>query len=290
MTATPLPNQLPEETSARPWSEIRATSQGALSKACSTGDLASLISLIDQERNEGVLLSDSTLLALLAKATRKRHASIVRLLLDYVSTPDLPHELIYSAVGAGIDIYKLYLAKNRAILSYDWQGIGDVVCSTLTRNEVEFLSYLLSIGADPGRSLSSARIGYIFLPLEFTAFSSTVSNARLLLQHGAVIIGTEAVQMAAEHGRLDMVQLLIEAGGNPNAIIDSESPYYNYARTYGTPLHNAVSGGHLDVAKFLLESGADIKMRDTAGNTTMMRAQAVNSADIIALLHTYNEA
>ena len=213
---------------------------------------------------------------------KPRHASTVRLLLDYVSTPDFPHELIYSVVGDGLDMYKLYLAENRAILSYDRQGIGDVVCSTLTRNEVEFLSYLLSIGADPGR--------YIFLPLEFTAFSSTVSNARLLLQHGAVIIGTEAVQMAAEHCRLDMVQLLIEAGGNSNSIIDSESPYYNYSQTYGTPLHNAVSGGYLDVANFLLESGAASKMRDTVGKTMVMRAQSVNRADTIALLPTYYEA
>ena len=87
-----------------------------------------------------------------------------------------------------------------------------------------------------------------------------------------------------------MVQLLIEAGGNSNAIIDSESPYYNNFRTYGTPLHNAMSGGCLDVAKFLLESGAASKVRDTAGKTMVMRAQSVNRADTIALLQTYDEA
>ncbi|MCJ1380352.1 hypothetical protein MMC17_003455 [Xylographa soralifera] len=268
----------------------------ALLDACSTGDLPRLRFLMDKERT-GHRVYDATLLNLLAEATVKRHSSVVKLLLDHTSsTATFSHDLIYSAMEAGLDTYKLYLAARPAILSYQWEGLGDVVCCTSTKNDGEFLSYILRNGADPGRSLyNSPRFFYKYLPLEYCALSShtsSTSNARLLLEHGAIIEGTEAVQLAASAGQLAMVQLLLEARGNINALLDRESPCYKYPHVYGTPLHNAISGGHLDIVRFLLESGADINMRDTAGKTAAMRASATErllQIELLHLLYTYRQ-
>lgn len=164
------------------------------------------------------------------------------------------------------------------------------MCSTLTRNEVEFLSYLLSIGADPGRTLDSVRYAYIFLPIEFCAFSSTESNARLLLRHGAIVDKTNAIQLAAQNGRLEMVRLLLEAGGNVNWIInptDFSTPYYFGTRTYGTALHYAAAGGFPDVVEFLMEKGADSKILDSAGKTAVARARENNHEEIVWLIQSY---
>ena len=164
-----------------------------------------------------------------------------------------------------------------------------MVTSTLTRNDVEFLSYVLSIGADPGRTLESQRYHHRFLPIEFAAFSSTVSNAKLLLKHGAIIDGTDAIQLVARHGRLEMVRCFIEAGGNVDGILDptimSSPPY----RVYGIALHYAASAGYIDVVKLLLDSGADPKARDTEGDTAMRRARANNHKRVIKLLQLYDD-
>jgi ankyrin repeat protein len=65
---------------------------------------------------------------------------------------------------------------------------------------------------------------------------------------------------AARSGDLTRVKLLIADGADPNA------PDSNGGRT---PLHWAVKGNHIEVATFLLESGADIDKGERAGKTAL---------------------
>lgn len=279
-------------------SNATPTLQEALFKACSLGDIAELDILLDEERGEeidehGDHPDPIDAAPLLAEATRNRNPGIIELLLHRTSITTFSRDLIWSAIDASLDTYKLYLAKSPDILAYNWQGIGDVVCYVLTRNERDFLSYLLNIGADPGRSLeSSARYAYVFLPIEFCAFSSNVLNARLLIEHGAVVVGTKAVQLATQYGRLDMVRLLIELGGDVNAKLDPKSLYAHCGHIYGTPLHYALEGRHTAIVRFLFEHGADANARDTAGKTVMMKAREIElglkegDAEIVEMLRT----
>ena len=68
----------------------------------------------------------------------------------------------------------------------------------------QLLEYLLSIGADPGRSLNTPRVAVRYLPVEYISFSAWIPESilKLLLQHGALAKGTYALQLAAQSGRV----------------------------------------------------------------------------------------
>lgn len=72
----------------------------------------------------------------------------------------------------------------------------------------------------------------------------------------------ELLHFAAADGDLDKVRELVAGGCDVKTFDDSLS---------FTPLHHAVKGGHLPVARYLLESGADVNAREEhkCGNTPL---------------------
>jgi ankyrin repeat protein len=266
--------------------------------ACSAGDLPTLTSLLRSFNNSHPRSDqDATIFLLLAEATKLRHRTLVEYLLEQTENTDYSEDLIWSALAVGSDIYKLYLAKNPDILKFEWQGIGNVVCSALRRNDVALLTYLLeTVGADAGRFLESTRMGYIYLPLEWVAYSSTESNARLLLKYGAIVKGTCALQLAAtggrrgglRGGRLGMVRLLVEAGADVNGMLDSNDFYYGrHGDPQGTALHYAAESGAKEVVEFLMVNGADTTKLDGFGHTAIERAESKGRSEIASLIRSY---
>ena len=51
-----------------------------------------------------------------------------------------------------------------------------------------------------------------------------------------------------------------------------------------TPLMTAAMGGHLEVVKLLLQSGADVTTKSYAGNTAIVFAERNGHTDVVALL------
>jgi hypothetical protein len=66
-----------------------------------------------------------------------------------------------------------------------------------------------------------------------------------------------ALALAAQHGHVDVVRLLLDAGEDPNRY----NPDGNHA--HSTPLHQAVWARHEGVVRFLVERGARLDIRDT---------------------------
>lgn len=66
-----------------------------------------------------------------------------------------------------------------------------------------------------------------------------------------------ALALAAQHGHVDIVALLLDAGEDPNRY----NPKGHHA--HATPLHQAVAGGHDAVVRLLIERGARLDMKDT---------------------------
>jgi ankyrin repeat protein len=85
-------------------------------------------------------------------------------------------------------------------------------------------------------------------------------RARLLLDQQPDLINelgsrrAELLQLAAENDKRDAVRLMVKLGFDINE------------RCRTTALHHAAMGGHLDMAKLLLELGADASIRDTEFN------------------------
>lgn len=66
-----------------------------------------------------------------------------------------------------------------------------------------------------------------------------------------------AFALAAQHGRTEVVSVLLDAGEDP----DRYNPDGYHA--HATPLHHAALGGHMSVVRLLVERGARLDIRDT---------------------------
>ena len=67
-------------------------------------------------------------------------------------------------------------------------------------------------------------------------------------------------------------------------LLDSGANVKAAGRDGDTPLHNAVRNGHADIAELLLEGGADVNAVDGAGNTPLHEAARYGRADMVVLL------
>jgi ankyrin repeat protein len=85
-------------------------------------------------------------------------------------------------------------------------------------------------------------------PLYWAVNKKNINIINLLLDHGAALLH------AIDSDYLDIVQLLVKRGAPLNVV----SPE--------TPLTKAIMRGHLNIARFLIESGADVNLADSFGN------------------------
>ena len=256
--------------------------------ACSDGDLPALKRLLLLEPlGDG----DDSIFTLLEKATQHNNVDIIAYLLQQSTRNDFPEEVIWAAVWSGQEIYALYFKRNPDILKYQWTVTGgDAVVIAVVRHDTKLLTYLLEHGGDPGRSMESPKHYFCFLPLEFAAMSSTETIARLLIEHGATLKHTAALQLAARRRRerLEMVRLLVEAGIDVNGVEDDTSvnQYGVNPAAQETALHSAARGGYKDVIEFLLEHGADPEKKDASGYTAVDRASDEKLDEIVCLLRS----
>ena len=160
--------------------------------------------------------------------------------------------------------------------------MGDPLTQTLLKDLFPHTQYLLEQGADPNTRCAGYRAhGYYLrhaaqkLPLDYT---------RLLLEHGALVSESGALQMAVEKGRLDLLKLLVEHGGNVNERVDRNIGFFAYkARRQlasETLLHIAVKTGHGEVAKWLLEQGADAGLVDLRGESACHLARRTGNEEM----------
>jgi ankyrin repeat protein len=91
----------------------------------------------------------------------------------------------------------------------------------------------------------------------------------------------EVLLAAVESGNHDLVRWLLSMGGNANALLTDQSRQ--------TALHNAAWRGDLDMARLLVEAGADLQSRDDEHNATP-RGWAETSARITGNPHCMDVA
>jgi ankyrin repeat protein len=71
-----------------------------------------------------------------------------------------------------------------------------------------------------------------------------------------------AVALAAQHGRVEVVRQLLDAGEDPNRL----NPKGTHA--HSTPMHQAALQGHVDIVRILVEHGARVDVKDTIWHAT----------------------
>ena len=84
-----------------------------------------------------------------------------------------------------------------------------------------------------------------------------------------------ALLEAVASGRVDAVAWLLRNGARPNILA---------GKLEETPLHVAAYSGNLDIARRLLEAGADVDLRNRHEQTAVVPALTENHGDVVALL------
>lgn len=172
--------------------------------------------------------------------------------------PPLASQELISAVLAGkIETVESRLRAGKSVNAADKKECSLLQLAIIAqRNSV--VDLLLQKGANPNyRDLWDN-----FTALDFAAYAKNPTAMKMLLDSKAKFSGrvkSEALHIAAGEGCLECVKLLVGSGANVN---------YKTDKTPGsTPLMEAIDKRHYDIARYLLEKGANPKARDALGNS-----------------------
>lgn len=120
--------------------------------------------------------------------------------------------------------------------------------AALTHGEFAAVSKLVALGAPKSLAFAAATGE---LPTALSRLPLADAKERHL-----------AVALAAQHGRVEVLSLLLDAGEDPNRFNPAG------AHAHSTPLHQAAWHGHEAVVKMLVGRGADRHIQDTLWNGT----------------------
>lgn len=113
-----------------------------------------------------------------------------------------------------------------------------------------------------------------------------VDFAESLVKHGAKVSGSGALAGAAGNKQSAMVQWLLDRGADINEVGvhdfgDRRNQVYE-----GSALHKAAANGDIEMAKLLVERGANLEVKDPVGRTPLMRAMEEKQEDAAAYLRS----
>jgi ankyrin repeat protein len=135
------------------------------------------------------------------------------------------------------------------------------------------------LAADPALVNTYAPDG--FFPLALAVFFGNTAAAEALLDAGADVnqqsresMKIRALQSAAAAKRIDLAEMLLARGANPN--LPGGGGF--------VPLHGAASSGQIDLALLLLKHGADVNAKDDPGKTPLAHAINGQKEEMMAFL------
>lgn len=143
------------------------------------------------------------------------------------------------------------------------------------------LTWFLTHGALPDAPTDSGRTA-----LDVAAWTTSLGVLEQLLQHGGTIGRTNALHMAVRSpnsGRREVIEYLLEAGANIDAIEYAGVESREGRPDLGTALHYAAQNGREDLVHLLIGRGANTEIRDTSGRTALEVAKTAHPQLVPAL-------
>ena len=179
-----------------------------------------------------------------------------------------PEEVILAVRAGDVEELKALLKEDpKLAAARDDDGLSALLIATY-ENQIEVAEVLLSVLKDLD----------VF---EAAALGRTDRLARLLdADPGAVAAwspdGFTPLHLASFFGQADTVQLLLDRGGDVNAVSQN--------RMHVMPLHSAAASGRRRVVELLLEHAADVDARQHGGWTPLQEAAARGDAETVAMI------
>lgn len=189
--------------------------------------------------------------------------------------------LIDYLLGLGADIHSMRPdgARPLDLTNGDYyyrSWYRDLPSTGLRKHEV-LVGYLVARGAYCDISVA-AKVGYFDRVRELLDQDPGLANRAP--DHTGCYSGLP-LRVAAAAGHLEIVQLLLERGADPNRPEPGIAPQ-------GGALHAAISGKHYSIAKLLLENGANPNAAvESSGNCLSMAKHIKASQEMIDLIASY---
>lgn len=192
-------------------------------------------------------------------------------LLVNAGAPITPEHVSRAADYNFIPAVQLFVEKGAAINQKDDSPLSKASES----GNLEIVQYLLKTGKNSQGTLNDA----LWALCDARPTPDTLKIAQLLLDSGAQVnrqagfYNTTPLYGAAQNGPLELVKLLVSKGAKVNAV----------DKYFSRPLAKAVQADNLEIAKFLLEHGADktINHSDTEFQTAIFKARSAKMAQLL---------
>ena len=201
--------------------------------------------------------------------TQPKGASVVKKVYCGYNTGFLMHEAFFAAVQAGHsdEVMRLVAATPSLLAARDPSGATPILVAIYHRQEA-----LARALAERKRALDlfeAAALGNV-------ARAAALLDANPALLDSFSADGWTALHLAAFFGRLEMVELLLARDAKLD--LKSKNSLNN------TPLNAAVAANRLEIARCLLEKGADANAHQHGGITPLHEAAAAGNAEMVRLL------
>ena len=284
-----------------PSSSIDAEIMDSLLFACSSGNSSSLEQLLsspiphrlalakEKRQYNFIRLTFPNIHFLLERAAGAGHSNCLSVLFTFAQANDFSYQtlvtrdlLLATIASRDLDTLKSIVTTYPEATNLALGLMGDPLTQTLLKDLFPHTQYLLENGADPNTRCAGYRAhGY---HLRYAAQKLPLDYTILLLGYGAIVSESGAMQMAVKKGRLDLLKQLVEHGGNVNERVDHNIGFFSYKtkkqQAIETLLHIAVKTGHVEVAKWLLEQGADAGLVDLHGESACELARRTGNAEM----------
>ncbi|OSS46580.1 hypothetical protein B5807_08346 [Epicoccum nigrum] len=232
----------------------------------------------DKDDMRGVLaMKRSNLGIAILQAAENGHAAAVTALLDFASRNDIKassvidrktvHKTITNGHVAVLEV--LAAAAPKVALHDDLHG-NRPLDFAIKAGRVEIARVILQRCACRELSIPGYGSSYGVSRLCKAARSRKTTMIELLIQHGYVVKGSGALQMAAECGALDTIRLLVERHGadvNERLPAETVQRVNNALFASWTPLHFAARWGREEAIELLKSYGASEDILDCNGKT-----------------------
>jgi ankyrin repeat protein len=199
------------------------------------------------------------------------------------SGASMPNYVVYRAAAGGVPDALQALMDAGLKLNHPVERLGSPLGIAILYQNLDLIRFLLAKGADPNNYYPFPCISLLH---QAALLRSTVI-IRLLLDHGATMRGSKALQGAAQVGSVEAAALALELGEDVDEVFRWDMCDQEDVDIIGTALHVAVRHNQEAMVEFLLRRGARQNLLDGAGGTVKTLAVEMGNLRIIRLLQQY---